>query len=173
MHTPEPAQLCACGCAEATIYNDSRRQQNRFVHGHNNRQPGPSGPAPLCECGCGQQTAAFRRRWNKRIVNHNRMPRDFEADFWARAKRDPIGCWEWQAGCFTTGYGAMRPPWRKSNEHASRIAFRLAFGDIPPGLLVCHTCDNPLCVRPSHLWLGTARDNYYDSVAKGRAKLHA
>lgn len=51
----------------------------------------------------------------------------------------------------------------------SRIAWILAHGRIPDGLLVCHHCDNPTCVRPDHLFLGTARDNARDMSAKNRA----
>lgn len=52
---------------------------------------------------------------------------------------------------------------------AHRIAYKLAYGACPDSLHVCHICDNPLCVRPSHLFLGTDQDNHNDCVAKGRA----
>ena len=51
---------------------------------------------------------------------------------------------------------------------AHRVAWELAYGQVPNGLFVCHRCDNPPCVRPEHLFLGTARDNTQDAIAKGR-----
>lgn len=75
-------------------------------------------------------------------------------------------CWEW-LGCYSEeGYGRIMfngVRWR-----APRLAFLLAGGDIPDGLLVCHTCDNPKCVFPVHLFLGTHQDNVSDCIAKNR-----
>lgn len=77
------------------------------------------------------------------------------------------GCWEWQASKLKQGYGMMR--WRGRNRLAHRIALELWTGDIPPDDLdVLHACDNPSCVRPAHLFLGTHSDNMQDMFAKGR-----
>lgn len=76
-------------------------------------------------------------------------------------------CWEWQRGLFTNGYGQISVDGSTIGTHrASYIAF---IGPIPEGLLVLHTCDNPICVNPKHLWLGTHRDNMEDMVKKGRS----
>lgn len=67
------------------------------------------------------------------------------------------------------GYGRFILGVSDGVEWAHRLAYRLAKGPIGPGLQVCHSCDNPGCVRPGHLWLGTAKDNRLDSVTKNRA----
>ena len=76
------------------------------------------------------------------------------------------GCWEWTAGKFSTGYGAFKLSGRLQKAH--RIAYELYVGKIPDGLCVCHRCDNPGCVRPDHLFLGTHADNARDKIDKGR-----
>ena len=76
------------------------------------------------------------------------------------------GCWEWQGTKDKNGYGKMRIGGRRTGR-AHRIAWMLEHGD-PGPLLVCHHCDNPGCVRPSHLFIGTALDNNHDRIAKGR-----
>lgn len=90
--------------------------------------------------------------------------------FWDKV--DTSGdCWEWQAstrgkGTGDTSYGAFRFDGKIILAH--RFAYSLVFGNIPDGLCVCHHCDNPLCVNPSHLFLGVQKDNIQDAIAKGR-----
>lgn len=76
------------------------------------------------------------------------------------------GCWEWQAGRGPQGYGAIRIPTKTKRAH--RVSYELFRGPIPDGLLVCHHCDNPGCVKPSHLFVGTTADNMHDRDRKGR-----
>jgi len=84
--------------------------------------------------------------------------------FWAKV--DQSGeCWTWTASQ-TGGYGLIGTP--KGNDRAHRVSWVMANGPIPDGLHVLHTCDNPLCVRPDHLFLGTNEDNIMDRIKKGR-----
>lgn len=94
-----------------------------------------------------------------------------ERDFWSRVNKGSLegDCWLWMGGHTQTGYGivsASPNTWRI----AHRLAWELTFGEIPKGLFVCHKCDNPPCVRPDHLFLGTANDNMQDKIVKGRAR---
>ena len=77
------------------------------------------------------------------------------------------GCWIWTGGWTTEGYGAVRRDgrWVMSAHKLFYSAFK---GDIPPGMLVCHSCDTPACVNPDHLFLGTDSDNQLDRHRKGR-----
>jgi DNA-binding Lrp family transcriptional regulator len=92
--------------------------------------------------------------------------------FWNRVnKKDTNDCWEWTASLsgtvsYTHRYGIMR--WKTEREYAHRIAWMITYGDIPKGLQVCHSCDNPKCCNPNHLWLGTMSDNIHDRDKKGR-----
>lgn len=89
----------------------------------------------------------------------------FEDRFWSKVRKGD-GCWEWTAWINSNGYGEFTKDHK--NLKASRVSWILTYGPIPDGLFVCHHCDNPPCVRPDHLFLGTPLDNMRDMIAKGR-----
>jgi hypothetical protein len=90
-----------------------------------------------------------------------------EERFWGRVqKADGDACWTWAGSHTGTGYGKLRAHGRI--ELAHRVAWELTKGASAGDLCVCHRCDNPGCVRPDHMFLGTHADNMKDAVAKGR-----
>lgn len=78
-------------------------------------------------------------------------------------------CWEWIGGVYKNGgHGRLRFKYREVLAH--RAAYEAWRGPIPAGLCVCHSCDNPKCINPSHLWLGTNIANIADRDSKNRGK---
>jgi hypothetical protein len=90
-----------------------------------------------------------------------------EQRFWLKVVPGD-GCWEWHGTINSRGYGFFDVGRQKRQAH--RMAYEFAYGPIPPGMCICHRCDNSRCVRPDHLFLGTQADNVEDAVQKGRRK---
>lgn len=95
-----------------------------------------------------------------------------EARFWSKVdRRGPDECWPWRGRVNPDGYGLF--DLGKTATTAHRVAWELSNGEpIPKDLLGCHTCDNPPCVNPAHLFIGTIADNNRDRTTKGRDGRH-
>src|SRR6266566_4592797 len=83
-----------------------------------------------------------------------------EEHFWQQVEKTNY-CWNWKGSKDVSGYGEF------GSRMAHRYSWTLHFGEIPRGMCICHACDNPACVNPNHLWLGTPQANTKDRDVKG------
>jgi hypothetical protein len=106
---------------------------------------------------------------NKLCVNPVHLLTGDEPRFWNKVHRltEPNGCWVWLAAQDKQGYGKFKIGGKDTRAH--QYSWELFSGrHVPKGILVCHTCDHPYCVRPEHLFLGTCSENHLDRDMKGR-----
>lgn len=89
-----------------------------------------------------------------------------QASFWVKVNKTDT-CWLWTAATTNGGYGVVNH--RGVISRAHRLAWEWENGPVPTGMQMCHHCDNPKCVRPSHLFIGTAKENMEDMARKGRS----
>jgi hypothetical protein len=118
---------------------------------------------------CKMHYARWKRHGDPNCRPGNKL-RYKTAEEYLRARSVVVasGCWEWLGSKNVRGYGNAE--FRREKLPAPRLAYRTFKGLIPKGMLVCHTCDNPGCINPEHLWLGTVADNARDMALKGRAR---
>jgi predicted XRE-type DNA-binding protein len=117
-----------------------------------------------------------QRKYNPKTTNqHTQAP--WPARFWAKVEKNgPIfrpelgPCWLWLGTIIRGGYGMVRDPENHKMVPAHRAAFEIEKGKLAKEFDCCHKCDNPPCVRPSHLFAGTEFDNLRDAVTKERAR---
>lgn len=104
----------------------------------------------------------------------SRTIKPIEERFWAKVQKGAESdCWLWIAGRTPAGYGTLSVGGRDArpyNVYAHRFSFMIHKGAIPDGMLIMHSCDNPHCVNPAHLSLGTDKINADDMRRKGRAR---
>lgn len=118
---------------------------------------------PCCTRKCGYKYRSIRRK-------EKASQRHIGDRFWPQvAVGASHECWEWQFHRDKANYGRFKIGQR--SERAHRVAYQLAKGEIPTGLVVRHTCDNPPCCNPNHLLIGTVQDNNQDCVERGRFRL--
>lgn len=119
---------------------------------------------------CSRRCNAFRTHdisWKPYEPHVTKAPIHYILRFAAFVdKRSESDCWLWKGTKRAKGYGQFK--WNGKNVAAHRMAYTLAYGSIPEGLLIRHTCDNPPCVNPNHLLVGTDADNVRDMMERGR-----
>lgn len=136
----------------------------------------------LCECGCGQKTAVSKvnhrpRGWVRGtpvrfIKGHSgraRKPMPLDLERLLILVKKTESCWAWTGRLNDKGYGLIDGRGERARRPllAHRISWILHIGPVQKGMCICHHCDNPCCVRPSHLFVGTIGDNNRDAAQKG------
>lgn len=129
----------------------------------------------LCKCECGNlkiidECSLYGEKGVKSCgcVGKKRFGKDrFTQEFIKqRVNVNENDCWIWKGSKHRQGYGNVT--YKEKLELAHRVSWMIYYGEIPEGIKVCHHCDEPSCVNPAHLFLGTQLDNMADCIKKGR-----
>lgn len=104
----------------------------------------------------------------KREGKRGGQPKPFIERFWSKIKITNT-CWIWTGARHDYGYGLTN--FFQYQLYTHKVSWQLTYGEIPKGKLVCHKCDNPPCVRPTHLFIGSPKDNIQDMIKKGRNRI--
>ncbi len=154
------------GCAKAFLVFPYLKDSQRWCSRICRYDPKRRVPMACAQCGKSLRKGKFcSRSCRSGFTKRNDL---ISERFWPKVKKSTSGCWLWGAGVNEKGYGIF---WMNGrNERASRVAWLLTNGGIPDGLYACHFCDNPICVRPSHIFLGSNRENQLDYQKKRRQK---
>ncbi|RPI85131.1 MAG: hypothetical protein EHM34_00045 [Nitrosopumilales archaeon] len=133
------------------------------------------GKKSICKCECGNTKiiATSNLRLGNifscgclRSINRENYDQDMKNKLLSRIDIKDNGCWEWKGAKHRQGYGNIG--YKRKVCLAHRISWKLFRGDLRDDILVLHKCDNPPCINPDHLFLGSDRDNVLDSISKGR-----
>lgn len=177
--TPVERTCEHCGASFTVSHQRSRRRfcsgRCSSTHTAETRWRGHAETRSCLQCGREFRTAISQ---NQVYCSHackvesqrKHVPTDADVDrFWSFVDRSggPDACWEWQGSQHPDGYGKIGWPGRKSPSISSRVAFEIANGRPPVGM-VRHICDNPPCCNPAHLLEGTQLDNMRDAARRGR-----
>jgi hypothetical protein len=120
---------------------------------------------------CIMHAARIKRHGSPLVKKHRSDGFDCIKAFFSKIIPIPeCGCWIWEGGCSSGGYGMAT--YYKKRDLAQRISWIIHNGPIPQGMNVLHRCDTPPCVNPHHLFLGTDMDNVLDKINKFRQRYH-
>lgn len=137
---------CVCECGKkAIVYGQTIRKEKSK------------------SCGCLKSEQQSLRMKEMRLQQSGCL----QDRFFARFVKLENGCWQWRAHTDLNGYGYL--PGDLKHTRAHRFSYEFHIGKIPEAMLICHKCDNPGCVNPDHLFVGTSKDNAQDALQKGRA----
>jgi len=157
---------CKCGCGIEFEKYDKQWRSRKYIYGHgrrkrNTRLPNEENIIIKCECGCGEKFKKYDSQGRPRVYktgSHSiiKNPKDIILN---NIETNENGCWIWQGYKTEKGYGQIR--FRNKTYLAHRFSYEV-FKTSTSKKYVCHKCNNPNCINPEHLYLGSQADNIRD-----------